>query len=503
MPNPRPIAVFLLYLPLALAGANSRNPDAWIPVRWPGGPLETAVRAKAGTLPADAAAREAIDSWYDSATLGLLDGSPLNCLLLTWSAGADPELERRQQALVKAYANEAHKREFVVLGLVYAGADIDKAARAAASAQLDGLVLDGKFPGSRTADGIAVISIAPDAPAARAVSGPLVAVEGVAPGSKNLAEMGMRSAPSSEPWIQSNIWLVRALRNSPRRPVWISQQPESGSAEEYARSVADAAVGGGRWIVSLDDALRAGLRRHDPGALATWRRIAGLLAFAEQHADWRAFEPYGNLAIVEDPASASPEVSDEYLNLVARRQVPYRRMARAQLGAASLAAFQAVIATDLAPPSAAEREVLRAFAERGGLVVAGPSWGNPPKDQPYAEVAVGKGRVAVYKDPDPESVARDLKDLLSHEAMGMVTFNVPSVITYASTGDGGKRLLVQLLNYSKWPAEAITIRVAGTYKTARMYMPDTAPADLPVTVEAGKTEVSIAKLPLWGGLLLE
>ena len=137
--------------------------------------------------------------------------------------------------------------------------------------------------------------------------------------------------------------------------------------------------------------------------------------------------------------------------------------------------------------------------------MAGPaqSLGKPPKDQPYAEVTVGKGRVVVYKDPDPESVAHDLRDLLSHEAMGVMAFNVPSVITYASTADSGKRLLIQLLNYSKWPAEAITIRVAGTYKTARMYTPDTAPAELAVLLEGGKTEISIAKLPLWGGLLLE
>jgi len=468
--------------------------------------LELAARAKADTLPADAAVREAIASWYDTATLGLLDGSPVNCLLVTWSAGAAAELERRQQALVKAYTTEAHKRSVAVLGLVYSGADPAKALAAAADAQLDGLVLDGIFPGL-AADRAAVIPIAQDASSTRGVKGPVVAVQGVSPGSRNLAEMGIRSAPSAEPWILSNIWLVRALRGSPRRPIWISQQPDAGSAEEYARSVADAAVAGGRWIVALDDSLRARLRGNDPDALATWRCIGGLLQFAEQHAEWRGFEPYGNLGIVVDAAGSNPQISDEYLNLVARRQVPYRVIARSQLSAPSLAGFRAVIATDVTPMSAAERDTLRAFAEKGGLVVAGPvpasPWGNPPKDRPYAEVAVGKGRVAVYRDPDPESVARDLRDLLSPEEMGVMAFNVPSVITYASTDDSGRRMLIQLLNYSKWPAEAITIRVTGIYKTARMYTPDTAPEDLGVRLAEGKTEISITKLSLWGGLLLE
>ncbi len=77
------------------------------------------------------------------------------------------------------------------------------------------------------------------------------------------------------------------------------------------------------------------------------------------------------------------------------------------------------------------------FAENGGVVIAGPSWGGAPKgeDQPYAEVPMGKGRVVVYREPDPESVARDLRDLLSQPERGVTAFNVPGVITYSSSAD--------------------------------------------------------------------
>ena len=137
--------------------------------------------------------------------------------------------------------------------------------------------------------------------------------------------------------------------------------------------------------------------------------------------------------------------------------------------------------------------------------MVGPSWGDPPKDDPYAEVPLGKGRVAVYKDdpPDPESVARDMQDLLSPEEMGVTAFNVPSVLTYASTSDSGKRMLVQLLNYSRFPAEAITIRVNGDFKTARLFLPEAAPSDLAVKKAGSRTEVYIRELPVWGGVLLE
>lgn len=478
--------------------------------------MELARRDKTKTPPTDATVREALAGWYDVATLDLLKDSPVNCLLVTWSAGADSELERRQQRLVKAYAGEAHKRGVAVLGVVYAGSDPSKFVPAAADAQLDGLVLDGEFSGEAALVGqlekalasanstAFVIPIVQAAASARKAKGRVSAVRGVSPGSRNLADMGIRSGPSTEPWIESNIWVVRSFRlGSGWRPVWIGQQPDAGSVEDYARCVADAAVAGGRWIVALDEGLRAKLRRNDPSALATWQRIGAVLKFAEDHAEWRSFEPYGNLGIVLDTASENADISDEYLNLVARRQVPYRLIGRSQLSARSLAGFRAVLAAELSAPTEAERSALKAFAENGGLVVAGPWWGNPPKDDSYAEIPLGKGRVAVYKDPDPESVARDMRDLLSSSVAGVVAFNVPSVITYASSGGSGKPLLVQLLNYSNSPATAITIRVIGSFRTAHWYTLDAAPSDLSISSAEGHTDVTIPKLSLWGGVLLE
>jgi len=506
----RSLLALIFCLPVA---AWSATPEAWIPARWPGGPLEMARRARAGTLPSDAAVRQAIADWYDPATLDLLEGSPVNCLLVTWSAGADPGLEARQHALLKTYIDRAHQQKIAILGLVYPGGESSAIAAGAAEANLDGLVLDGDFspgfaqevmraliPANRSA---VVIPVAKDATSIRTGEGPVLAVEGVSPSARNLAEMGIRAAPSSEPWIQSNIWLVRSFRIAPAwRSIWISYQPDSGTAVDYARAVADAAVAGGRWIAALDDSLRAKLRQNDAAAVSAWQRLGAYLRFAEQHAEWRAFVPYGNLGLILDTASEDPDMADEYLKLVARRQVPYRVILRSDLAKSSLAGLRAVLATALAPPTGAEREVLQAFAENGGLVVVGPSWGDPPKDQVFAEVPVGKGRVAVYKDLDPETVARDMKELSLDEA-GMLAFNVPSVITYASRSADGKRLLIQLLNYSNAPAAAISIRVTGHFSTARLFMPDAMAVNLAISAAEGQTDLAIPKLSLWGGVLLE
>ena len=87
--------------------------------------------------------------------------------------------------------------------------------------------------------------------------------------------------------------------------------------------------------------------------------------------------------------------------------------------------------------------------------------------------------------------------------MGVVPFNVPSVITMASGGGPGQPLLVQLVNYFDHPVEAITLRVAGKFRSARMETPDAPALDLPLREAEGRTEVTIPKLLLWGVIAME
>jgi hypothetical protein len=499
------LLLFLLWCPLEVSASPAR--EAWIPIRWTGGPLELAWRAHAKTLPADAAVRDVIGRWYDPATLNLLKDSPANCLLVTWSAPADPAVKAEQQKLVNVYAEAAHQRDLVVLGLVYAAGDAAKIAADASRAALDGLVLDGEFapefPAAlrQAAGAMLVIEIARDAAPWRWKPAPIVAVTGVAPSGRHTSEMGIRGTPSSEPWIESNIWLVRSFGvTSPSPQVWISSELEKTSAVDYARGVADAAAAGGHWIVSLDDVLRLKLRAGDAAALEVWGRLSNYLKFAESHVAWRGLARYGNVAIALDPATAKPDLAEECLHLAARRQVPYQLLARSGLSAAAIKNFRALVVTELDPPSAAERKLLQDFAENGGLLLTAPSWGGAPTKEPFAEIPAGKGRVIVYKDPDPDAVARDLKELLSDDDLGVAPFNVPSVITFASGGAPGQPLLVQLLNYFDHPAEAITLRVSGKYGSARLETPEAAAVDLPLRDTEGGTEVRIPKLWLWGAV---
>jgi hypothetical protein len=130
--------------------------------------------------------------------------------------------------------------------------------------------------------------------------------------------MGIRAGASAEPWIESNIWLVRSFRLEKEwRPIWINQLPNPSSQGDYVRCVADAAVAGGRWMVAIDDGLRTGLFRKDRDALASWKSITAYLKFSEDHSEWRSFTPYGSLGVILDA-----DFSDEYLNLLTRSQIP-------------------------------------------------------------------------------------------------------------------------------------------------------------------------------------
>jgi hypothetical protein len=501
---------------LAAAG-----PEDWVPVRWPGGPLEVLRRSQTSTAPVDAAVGQVLHNWYHPRTLTLLENTPVNCLLVTWSTGAERSVESEQWKLVAAYARAAHQKGIAVVGLLYPGADPDLAAASAVDAGLDGLALEGDFRGNPT-----IVTELRRALCARKCSAVVIPLgsqewlrpdsawpilgtgEGVAPGIRVLSESDAAVAtPTSEPWIDSNIWLIRSLRAwGGERPVWLGYELANPAEADYARAIADAAVAGGRWVVSLGDELRAGLWHERAEALAIWRRIAVGLSFFEQHREWRGFAPVGPLGIVQDLTGPHRVISGENLNLITRRRIPYRLIDRARLARAALEGLRAVVATNLAPPTGVERELLDAFVENGGLLVAGPSWrGAAPGSTGYILRQLGRGTILAYtQNPtDPEALSKDLPDLLGKENLLVRLFNVPSVLTQVSAGPRGAPLLLQLVNYASGPAESITVRVAGAYRSARLFRPEAPPLDLKIDKSDAKIELTIDSVAVCAALLLE
>ena len=66
-----------------------------VPMRWPSGPLDIALR--------DHRERQVLDDWHRPASLAILKGTPVNCLLVTWAAGLPEDADR---ANVWAYLSQ-------------------------------------------------------------------------------------------------------------------------------------------------------------------------------------------------------------------------------------------------------------------------------------------------------------------------------------------------------------------------------------------------------------
>jgi hypothetical protein len=508
-------ALFLQFI--SGTGLCAGPPETWVPARWTGGPLEVARRAADEAL-VDPAIREAISNWYDPATLDLVSGTPVNCLLITLTAGGPAEVEQQQHKLVGEYVRRAHERGLAVLGLVYPGAAAAAAAKAAAEAGLDGLLLEGEFSGgtafaeeirkelSSLRSKAIVIDVATSAVLHRRAAGPVLAVKGNPPGTVKMDSDAATAGASGGQWIDSNLWLVASYRQGPEwRPVWVSHSPSGDSPQIYLRSVADAAAAGGRWIVAFDDSLRARLRQKEEAALSVWHEVMRLVRFYEDNSGWQRFVPFGNLAIVPHSGGPNQENAEEYLNLIARQRIPYRVIDRTQLAATPLADFRAVLALTLSPATDAERKALLAYASEGGMVLAGPSWGGAPKDQTYTVIQAGKGGVAVYREepPDAQRITRDLFDLLVTEELGVNVFDAPSVLVYVSTDSSAKRMIIHLVNYADLPADRISFWIHQSYSTARLYTPEGGSVEVKPRSSGGRIEISLQGIRTCGALLLE
>ena len=64
------------------------------PMRWPAGPLDIALQEKTKGFTTDKAA--VLRNWLDPATLGILQGTPVNTLVVSWAYGLPTDSEQQQ-----------------------------------------------------------------------------------------------------------------------------------------------------------------------------------------------------------------------------------------------------------------------------------------------------------------------------------------------------------------------------------------------------------------------
>ena len=115
-----------------------------VPMRWPAGPLDIALREKAKGFSAEAA--EVVRNWLDPAALAVVQGTPVNCLVVSWAAGL-PADAAQQQAL-KPLIEQGKQAGLGFVGLIEGEANRPAAVAAAQSVGLSAVAMEGDPPGS-------------------------------------------------------------------------------------------------------------------------------------------------------------------------------------------------------------------------------------------------------------------------------------------------------------------------------------------------------------------
>jgi hypothetical protein len=249
------------------------------------------------------------------------------------------------------------------------------------------------------------------------------------------------AGPTGVPWVDSNGWQVRlAKAMHPECGVWVAAAPPKDGfrarASAYLTAVADAAAYGGRWIVTLEEALAEDLRGGKAEAGATWKTITDACGFFAAHREWDAWEPAALAAVISDFSGENDFFSKELLNLLARAGLhcvvwPKDRVPE-------IRGVRAVIYADGQPPSAELRRRLQAFQGRGGLVMEGQG--------------------------DPYEVAQNVAVKISHRYDLVRFWNAGAVGSYLAKSPDAQQAVAHLLFYAdRGPAEA-SVRVAGKWR---------------------------------------
>ncbi len=436
------------------------SPSEWVPIRWSSGPLEVATRKNVGSEE-----KEALLAWHEPAALRVVEGSPFNCLIVSLAAGHAEDAT--QQRTLKPLVDAAKAKGLTVLGHVKGKAD---AAAAARSLGLAGVVGE----------------------AAPAVTG-LAAIADADWPSVRVSESGStESGPTGYPWVDANGWRIQLARAmKPGATVWTLAEPKRTGAPvrpgQYAVAVADSGAYGGRWAVALDAITQGGLLKGTSESREAWSTIVGAMKFFGAHKDWTSLAPMAHIGITSSFAGSDEFLALEYLNLAARRQLPYRIIPSNKLTPGACQGLRAVVVIG----ESADRKALGQYLAGGGMVIvqpgetatalkAGTSAGT--HETGYALYKSGKGTVAVSPEEwsDPYMVAQDAHRLVGRRHDVVRLWNAGSGITYPTTG--AQRTVAHVVNYTgRAVTQLMTLYVARSHARARFY-------DLSGKVEPLKTD---------------
>jgi hypothetical protein len=448
----------------------------------------------------------------------MLRGTPINCLVVPWAAGLAEDEEQQKQ--LQPLLARASALELQVVGRVWPPADVKNSATRGHALGLSALALP-SLPEATLA--VPVIEWAErDKINWKASSTAVVLSDCVWPGIRGNAGRNGTAAvagPTGIPWLDSNAWLVQwARQRCESRGLWLAFEPaqtESAlAAESYLLALADTESRGARWIVSLDDSFRSALSSRQATALEHWKQIAEAIAFFRSRSAWTELHPKAALGIATRSAEAEGFTQSEILNLLGRRQVPFRILGNGPWKAEETQDLVAILCSDTNPPDATQRGFLLKFAEHGGLLIVPSTWKRPDGpvvshdlEDDYAVVRIGNGRIAWARESwqDPYRVAEEVHLLMSRRNDLFRLGNGASMSVCCTGSSDGRRTLIQLVSFDRRPSRVpVSLWVRPHFRAARLWrLGSSEPMILSAKAEQGGQELSLPPFTTYAAVELE
>ena len=330
------------------------------------------------------------------------------------------------------------------------------------------------------------------------------------PGLKVNWENDVVASASTEPWIDSNLYLVpleRTLngrRADPGTPVIAYEaSPQTGLAadrsvpfETLELALIEARLQGGNYVLSMDPRYRAALLAGNTRALAAWTSLGRTAAWLRAHAGLFGLTAPPTLTALVEPGNTTAEIA----NLLYRRNGSPRL---APAAAPPLLERGSGIELLVAAGLKAVPEVVWRHAE-GGTTVAiddpalvKSTWRSAKQEPDREFFTLGSGRIVAYRRriADPSEFALDMVDLIGHQRRTARVWNAQSTVVFSTAGPTPGEVLLHVVNYGAPQTEEVQARINGRYRQATLLRPEsTAPVALKTGQRGLATEVFLPNL---------
>lgn len=295
------------------------------------------------------------------------------------------------------------------------------------------------------------------------------------------------SSPTSQPWIDSNVPLVRYQRSFARvePPLYTFlwdlsdplQQKLGPGAEDYSLAVAEAGAFRADLILQIPENQQKALAQGNAEALKNWAQIKTYLEFYERGGrHTSASEISGRVGVVTDDY----DLAYEALNLMARHNIGFRVLsASAATKPDAFEAFDVLVV--FSKPEEELVKSIAAFAERGNIAVLVDLRGDypwhplPPAKTNTHSVSydVGKGRVIELGEAvsDPETFAQDIRRLMVKQRIPVSLWNSLTTLVVSYPGEKADEVIVELVNYAEESLQ-VQVQVKGNFESVRFERPE-------------------------------